>query len=167
MIEEYLEKLRAELTSAEADPALIQDAVYDAEEYLNRESSEFEGKDTEDALKELIENYGTPKEVASAYLEAELTVARALRFPEPRPHKSFASRFFGVLSDPRTYGAFFYMFLSLATGIAYFTLASVGLSVSLAMSVMIFGIPIMLLFLSLIRGVSFVEGRVVEAAARR
>ena len=163
MIEEYLEKLRAELASAGADSALIQDAQYDAEEYLHSESSENEGENPEDAVKELIENYGTPKEVAAAYLEAELTVEKAMRFPEPHPRKSLASRFFGVLTDPRTYGAFFYMFLSLVTGIAYFTLAVTGISLSVGLSIMIFGIPVILLFLSLIRGVSFLEGRVVEA----
>lgn len=161
MIDEYLDKLREELIDVKADPAVIQDALYDAKEYLQGESSEAE--DSENVLKSLIENFGTPAEVAAAYLEAELTVEQALRFPESPPNKSLISRFFGVLADPHTYGAFFYMFLSLATGIAYFTLAVTGLSLSVGLSVMIFGIPVMLLFLSLIRGVSFVEGRAVEA----
>lgn len=175
MIEEYVKKLRAELLAAGADPAVIQDAVYDAEEYLRSEASAAGGQSAEDAegvqdtegtekvLKGLIDGYGTPAEVAASYLEAELTVAQALRLPEPVKHHSLLGRIFGVFIDPRTYGALFYMFLSLATGIAYSTLAVTGLSLSLGMAILIFGIPVMLLFLSLIRGVSFVEGRVVEA----
>ncbi len=156
MIKEYVEQLRTELVEAGADPALIQDAVYDAEEYF---SSEDEG----DPFDRLSKNYGTPQEVAASYLESELTVAEALRLPKPIRRRSLPGRFFGVLTDPRAYGALFYMFLSFATGIAYFTLATVGLSTSIAMSIMIFGIPVVLLFLSLIRGVSFIEGRLVEA----
>ncbi len=156
MIKEYVEQLKTELVEAGADPALIQDAVYDAEEYFGSE-------DGDDTFERLSKNYGTPHEVAASYLESELTVAEALRLPKPAPRRSLLGRFFGVLTDPRTYGALFYMFLSFATGITYFTLATVGVSLSIGLSIMIFGIPIVLLFLSLIRGVSFIEGRLVEA----
>lgn len=156
MIKEYVEQLRTELIEAGADPALIQDAVYDAEEY-------FSSEDASDSFDRLLKNYGTPQEVATSYLESELTVAEALRLPKPAPRRSLLGRFFGVLADPRTYGALFYMFLSFATGITYFTLATVGVSLSISLSIMIFGIPVVLLFLSLIRGVSFIEGRLVEA----
>ena len=42
-IPEYLEQLRYELRSA--DPALLQDALYDAEEYLRSELAENPGTD--------------------------------------------------------------------------------------------------------------------------
>ncbi len=155
MIEEYVRELRAQLAKSGADAALVQDAVYDAQEYFASEGG--------DTFEHLAKTYGTPQEVATSYLESELTVAEALRLPGPVVRRSLAGRFFGVLADPRTYGALFYMFLSFATGIVYFTLASVGLSLSLGLSILIFGIPVVLLFLSLIRGVSFIEGRLVEA----
>ena len=41
-IPEYLDQLRAALTGS--DPALVQDALYDAEEYLRSEMSENPGK---------------------------------------------------------------------------------------------------------------------------
>lgn len=163
MIEEYLEKLKSELTKAGADPALIQDAVYDAEEYLRSEMMEIPDSETGAAFEQLTESYGAPEEVAASYLEAELTTAKALRLPEHPQSESAIKRFFGVLTDPRTYGVLLYMVLSLATGIAYFTLAVTGLSLSLGMAILIIGLPIMLIFLGLIRGVSFIEGRLVEA----
>ena len=163
MIEEYLEKLKAELAGAGADPALIQDAVYDAEEYFRSEPAGDEGDDPEAVFKRLIEGYGAPHEVAASYLEAELAVDKAMRLPAQDKRRSILGRFFGVLADPRTYGALFYMLLAMMTGTAYFTLAITGVILSISTAILIFGLPFMLLFLSLIRGVSFVEGRLVEA----
>src|SRR6185437_6562364 len=115
-IKEYLAQLRTAL--AGADPAMIQDALYDAEEHLRSE------------LAEIATTYGAPDEVSDIYRTTEKTVARALRTPPPRPRGSAFGRFFGVLADPHTYGALFYMLLSLATGIFYFTWAVTGLSMS-------------------------------------
>ena len=56
-----------------------------------------------------------------------------------------------------------YMLLSLATGIIYFTIVVTGFSLSLGMAILIIGIPIMLLFLAVVRAVSLAEGRLVEA----
>jgi hypothetical protein len=70
---------------------------------------------------------------------------------------------FGVLVDPRAYGALIYMLLSLATGIFYFTWAVTGVSLTLGLAVLIIGIPFALLFIGSIRVISWVEGRVVEA----
>ena len=60
----YLEELRAEL--AGTDPAVAQDALYDAEEYLRAELAVVQEQagdqqpDTDAALAEIIERYGTP-----------------------------------------------------------------------------------------------------------
>jgi len=89
-------------------------------------------------------------------------VARALRSPPPRPRRSALGRFFGVLADPHTYGALFYMLLALATGIFYFTWAVTGLSLSAGFAVMIFGLPFFLLFMASVRGLSLLESRIVE-----
>src|ERR1700689_5341694 len=93
-IDEYLKQLRAAL--AGQDAALVQDALYDAEEYLR----------------------------------AEVKGKAALKTPAPAsasPHAGGLRRFFGVFMDVRAYTSLFYMLLSLATGILYFTFVVTGL----------------------------------------
>ena len=159
-IPEYLEQLRAALRGA--DPAMIQDAVYDAEEYLRSELAEQSGKSEAEVIASVAGSYGAPEEVAEIYRDTEVTVNRALRAPAPPKRSSLLGKFFGVIVDPRTYGALFYMLLSLATGIVYFTVVTTGLSMSLGLLVLIIGVPLLVLFLGLIRVLSLVEGRVVE-----
>jgi hypothetical protein len=55
------------------------------------------------------------------------------------------------------------MILALVTGIIYFTWTVTGISVGASMIFLIIGIPIIILFLYSIRGIAFVEGRIVEA----
>jgi hypothetical protein len=69
---------------------------------------------------------------------------------------------FGVVIDPAVYKAWFYMILSLATGIAAFTIVVTGVSVSVGCSVLIVGIPLFLLVLGIVRALSLAEGRLVE-----
>jgi uncharacterized membrane protein len=157
-IEAYLAELKTAL--AGADPALVQDAVYDAEEYLR--SAVAEGGGTQEAVASAIDAYGTPAEIASAYRETERTVAAALRRPAPVKSGNAFARFFGVIADPSAWGALFYMILSLATGIIYFTVVVTGLSLSLSMMILIVGVPIALLFLGAVRAISLAEGRIVE-----
>ncbi len=159
-IPEYLEQLRAALRGA--DPAMIQDALYDAEEYLRSELAEQSGKNEAEVIASVAGSYGAPEEVAEIYRDTEVTVSRALRAPAPRKRESALGKFFGVVVDPRTYGALFYMLLSLATGIVYFTVVTTGVSLSLGLMILIIGIPLLVLFLALIRVLSLVEGRIVE-----
>ena len=159
-IPEYLEQLRAALRGA--DPAMIQDALYDAEEYLRSELAEQSGKSEAEVIASVAGSYGAPEEVAEIYRDTEVTVSRALRAPAPRKRESALGKFFGVVVDPRTYGALFYMLLSLATGIVYFTVVTTGVSLSLGLIILIIGIPLLVLFLALIRVLSLVEGRIVE-----
>ena len=163
-IPEYLEQLRAALRGA--DPAMIQDALYDAEEYLRSElAANFAGRSSRseaEVIAAVAGSYGAPEEVAEIYRDTEVTVNRALRAPAAPKRKSVWGQFFGVIVDPRTYGALFYMLLSLATGIVYFTVVTTGLSLSLGLLILIIGIPMLVLFLGLIRVLSLVEGRIVE-----
>jgi uncharacterized membrane protein len=159
-IEQYLEQIRAALGAA--DPALIQDALYDAEEHLRAERAEHPDESEAAVLARVAGSYGSPEEVAAIYLDTEVTVARALRSPPPAPRKGAIARFFGVAADPRTYGALFYMLLSLATGIFYFTWVVTGLSLSAGLFILIIGIPFLVLFLATVRVLSLVEGRIVE-----
>ncbi|MGQ4583024.1 sensor domain-containing protein [Lysobacter sp. F60174L2] len=160
-IAEYLDRLRRAL--AGADPALVQDALYDAEEYLRSELAENPGKSEAAVIASVAGSYGAPGEVADIYRDTEVTVQTALRPPHRAPHRSLAGRFFGVAAEPRTYAALFYMLLSLATGIFYFTWVVFGVSFSLGMSVLIIGIPILILYFGSVRVLSLVEGRLVEA----
>lgn len=192
-IRDYLDRLRAEL--AGADPAVVQDALYDAEEYLRGEVDAAAAGGAEPDVAAIVERYGEPAEIAAAYLEQERIAAAALRRPaaafgatRPMPAapsartgtptaplpavpaaggpraaaRSVLGRFFGVLADPHAWGSLFYMLLALVTGIAYFTIVVAGLSMSLGMMVLIIGVPILLLFIGVVRAVSFLEGRLVE-----
>ena len=159
-IPEYLAQLRAAL--AGADPALVQDALYDAEEYLRSELAEQPGRSEAEVIASVAGSYGAPEEVADIYRDTEATVQTALRAPAPPPRRSLAGRFFGVAADPRTYGAMFYAVLALATGIFYFTWVVTGIALSLGLSVIIIGIPFVILFLGSVRLLSLVEGRIVE-----
>ncbi len=159
-IPEYLEQLRAALRGA--DPAMVQDALYDAEEYLRSELAEQTGKNEAEVIASVAGSYGAPEEVAEIYRDTEVTVNRALRAPAQPKRRSALGRFFGVVIDPRTYGALFYMLLSMATGIVYFTVVTTGVSLSLSLMILIIGIPLLVLFLALIRVLSLVEGRIVE-----
>ena len=162
-IREYLDQLRAELRGA--DPAMIQDALYDAEEHLRAELAEHPEQDEAVILAKVATSYGAPDEVAEIYRVKEGEVEQALRPRRALPlaEKSFIAKFFGVAVDPRAYAAMFYMVLAMATGIFYFTWVVAGLSLSAGFAILIIGIPFIILFFATVRALSFVEGKIVEA----
>ena len=162
-IEEYLNALKIEMK--DADAALVQDAQADAYEHLSTALSVAREANSEigeaDALKKIIDEYGSPEETASAYREVERRTSPALKqVVKPR---SALGRFFGVYTDPRAWGALFYMLIAFVTGIFYFTWAVTGISLSISLLIFIFGFPIALLFLLSVRGLALLEGRLVEA----
>lgn len=159
-IPEYLDQLRYELRSA--DPALVQDALYDAEEYLRSELAENPGISEADMLARIATSYGAPEEVAAIYRDTEVQVRHALHTPRPPPRRSALGRFFGVAADPRAWAGLFYMLLSMATGTVYFTTVAMGLSLSVGLAILIIGIPVAILFIGIVRMLSLVEGRIVE-----
>ena len=187
-IAEYLEQLRNELRGA--DPAMIQDALYDAEEHLRAELAEHPELAEAQMLAQVVRSYGAPDEVAGIYRAKDEIVQSALRPgnwmpvarqpaldaaatvpPETSRSKASETRqhgalrqFFAVGSDPRSYAALFYMLLSLATGIFYFTWVTVGLSLSAGLSILIIGLPFIVLFFGSVRILALVEGRLVETA---
>jgi hypothetical protein len=122
-IEQYLRQLREAL--AGEDNALVQDALYDAEEYLRAELAAARTltppQSEADVLERIASTYGAPEEVAAAYRTTEAKVTAALRLPPPVPKQTVLGRFFSVYSDSRTYGALFYLLLAMFTGIFYFT----------------------------------------------
>src|SRR5215472_11772874 len=162
-IDEYLKQLRAGLEGE--DPALIQDALYDSEEYLRAEVAAHAGKSEGDVLELIASTYGAPDEVAAAYRATDAEVSKALRTP-PRPAAARAgawAKFFGVFLDPRAYLSLSFMLLSLATGILYFTIAITGLSISVGFAILIIGVPFFLAFIGATRVIALGEGRLLEA----
>jgi uncharacterized membrane protein len=162
-IEEYLKQLRDALSGE--DPALIQDALYDAEEYLRAEVAAHPGKTEADVLELIASTYGAPDEVAAAYRDTEAKVKAALQPPPPRRTEPVSPMrsFFSIFSDSRAYTSLFYMLLSLATGIVYFTFVVTGLSTSFGLAILIIGLPFFLVFIGMARVMSLGEGRLLEA----
>lgn len=160
-VEQYLDALRSAL--AGADKALIQDALYDAEEHLRSELAQRAGADESTVLADIVASYGAPDEVADAYRSNEATIQKALRTPPPPPRSSALGRFFGVYADPRAYLSMLYMLLALVTGIVYFVFAVTGLSLSVGLAILIIGVPFFLLFVGTARVLALAEGRLVEA----
>jgi uncharacterized membrane protein len=187
-IEQYLAELKTEF--AGSDRATVQDALSDAEEYLRTAldtALKSEARNSEaEVLASIIEKYGSPKEIAAAYKEIESrtppafgrTAYREIKPPAPPAPplpppvaairavpdtRNIFARFFGVFAEARTWGSFLYLMLAMFIGIAYFTWAVTGISVSLGLLVIIVGIPTAGLFLLSVRGIALIEGRLVEA----
>jgi len=163
-IEEYLGLLKAELNGSDA--ATVQDALADAEEHLRAAFTSLREKQPEtpeeEALRQVIEQYGSPEETASAYKEVERRTVPQLTHETPRNTLPLGG-FFGVYTDARAWGALLYMLIAFVTGVFYFTWAITGLSLTVSFSILIFGLPFALLFLLSVRGLALLEGRIVEA----
>lgn len=164
-VEEYLDALKGELQGR--DNATVQDALADAEEHLTTALEALREGQPElaeaDALGQVIEQYGTPEETAAAYMEVERRTFPGLVPATTKKQGSLLGRFFGIYADPRAWGSLLYMLIAFVTGIAYFTWAVTGLSLSVSFAIFIFGLPVALLFLLSVRGVAWLEGRLVEA----
>jgi uncharacterized membrane protein len=161
-VEEYLHQLKKELNGC--DRATIQDAISDAEEYLRNTLETRPDLAEADALLPIVEKYGTPEEVAAAYREVESRVPATLAQAGHSGEKSPVSRFFGVFTEPKAWGALLFLLLfSLFSGIIYFVWAITGISLSLGFSVLIIGLPFLGLFVLSVQGIALIEGRVVEA----
>jgi len=162
-IDEYLKQLRGAL--AEEDTALIQDALYDAEEYLRAEVAAHPERSEADVLELISSTYGAPEEVAAAYRDTEAKVKAALRPPPPpaTTQRSGIRRFFGVFMDVRAYTSLFYMLLTLATGIIYFTFVITGVALSAGFAILVIGIPFFLAYIGIARVIALGEGRLLEA----
>jgi len=164
-VSEYLKELKRELEGC--DPALIQDALSDAEGHLRMAleealSSEPSASETE-VITPIIEKYGNPKEIASAYRAIESRTSPSLAVSRRKEKRSSLARFFSVLAEPKAWGAFFYLLLSFVTGIVFGGWALTAGFISLSSLVFIIGLPLFGLFLLSIRGIALLEGRIVEA----
>src|SRR5215472_6682837 len=157
----YLEALQAALKGS--SPGLISDALADAEEHLQGEIASKPNQSEAEVLASVVDTYGTPAEIAEEYKSMEATINGP--FPKSEQAPEHHHGFFGVIGDPRAYGALMYMLLSLVTGIFYFTWTVTFGAISLSFLIFIIGILLMLLFLGSIRVLSHVEGRIVEGCS--
>ena len=159
-LDDYLKQLRDALRGA--DPALVQDALYDAEEHIRTMLAERPGTSESEVLSEVAGSYGAPDEVAEIYRDTEIKITRALKPPPPRPAGNPLSQVLAIYSDPSAYGALFYMLLALATGIFYFSWTTTGIGLSLGFAILIIGLPFLVLFIGSLRLLMLIEGRLVE-----
>jgi uncharacterized membrane protein len=161
----YLRQLKEELKNC--DRATVQDALSDAEEYLRNALENLRqskpGISEESVFPSVVEEYGTPVEIAEAYKKVEARTSPSLAVRTRQQNTFFLSRFFGVVIEPRAWGALLYLLFTLATGIIYFTWTVTGISLSLGLLVLIVGIPIAGIFILSTRGLALLEGRMVEA----
>lgn len=167
-VDQYLRALKTALSGAPT--GLVADALADCEEHLRGALAAHPGQSEAAVFADMARSYGSPEEVAAEY--------RAMDLPPSSPFSNTPAdvpvtlepataprrwTLFNVFSDPHTYGAMLYMLLALATGVFYFTWAVVGCSLSAGLAVLIVGIPFFLLFISSVRLLSLIEGRVIEA----
>jgi uncharacterized membrane protein len=157
----YLGALTGALKSLRCPAGLISDACADAEEHLNNEIASHPEQSEAEILASVIETYGTPDEIAEEYKSMEATLSGP--FPKSDEPEERHYGFFGVVRDPRAYGALMYMLLSLVTGIFYFVWTLTFGIISLVFVIFIIGIPLALVYLASIRALGHIEGRIVES----
>jgi hypothetical protein len=160
-VEAYLARLKEEMQGC--DTATIRDALSDAEEHLRSAMETQEDGQESQTLQQIMAEYGSPEETAEAYRSLEKRFSPTLQPSNGRYRRPFLARFFGVFGEPRAWGALLYMLLALVTGTVYFSWGVTGLSVSIGMSILIFGLPLAALFMLSFRGIALLEGRIVEA----
>jgi hypothetical protein len=159
-VKAYLDALTGALKAQKCSPGLISDALADAEEHLNNEIANHPEQSEAAVLASVIETYGTPAEIAEEYKSMEATISGP--FPKADLPEEKRYGFFGVIRDPRAYGALLYMLLSLVTGIAYFTFVITGVALSFGLFITLIGIPLGLLVIGMTRLLAHAEGRLVE-----
>lgn len=173
-IESYLSALKEALRGS--DPALIQDALWDAETHLRSSlATQIEkapGLSEGEALKAVIESYGSPEEVAEAYRERDVIVQQALHPHRPPPSAAAEAQaaplaawpgVLEVLWTPKAYTSLLYLIMALPVGIFFFTWAVTGISLSAGLMVLIVGLPFAIAFMGSVRLLALAEGRLVDA----
>lgn len=164
-IEKYLDDLREAMSGL--DRSTVQDALANSEDHLRSaleaELSENPGLKPDEVIEGIIENYGSPEDIRDVYSDIEQYTTPVFSQGKVPKRKGGLKGFLGVAGEPGAWAACLYMVLSFITGTFYFCWAVTGLSLSLSLIVLIIGIPITILFFLSVRGLGFVEGRIVEA----
>ena len=164
-VDEYLKQLRQELKGC--DPALIQDALADAEEFLRTALISAQNENTDisekEALVPIFDKYGSPGEIASAYEEIESRISPSLTPTTPKRDRSSLVKCLNIYGDSQAWAAVLYLIFSAITGTIFGLWTLAGAGVSLCTLILIIGIPLLGLYLLSLRGIALIEGRIVEA----
>jgi hypothetical protein len=163
-IKKYLADLEGRLEGA--DPAIVVDALDDAEEHLEEMVQDLieskEQTNTKDAVSAACESYGAPGIVAKGYLKQDKSWQKKKKKAK-HEEGSLLKRTFGVYVQGRTYLSMLYLFLMFPLGIFYFTYIVTGFSLCAGLIVTIIGIPLGILFLLSFLGLGWFHGRLTEA----
>lgn len=157
-IGQYLAELKRAL--AGQDKALIQDALFDAEDHLRAALAE--ASDPTESFPEIVDSYGSPQEIALLYSEMETTVQHAIHGKRQSVTPLIRNRFFAVLTNGDAYRALLYTLLAAPLGLAYFAWVALFGMTSLAASLLLIGLPLFLIFLKSMQLFSLFEGRLIE-----
>ncbi len=162
-IDDYLRQLRAALEGE--DPSLIQDALYDAEEYLRAEVAAHPANP-----RRMCWNSSRVPTEHPTKSRPRTETQRSRSKPRcARPRRGalktqvvrgVSSASFSTHARTRRSSI---LLLTLATGVMYFVLVVVGVSLSAGLAILIIGVPFFLVFISITRVVSLGEGRLIEA----
>lgn len=155
-VDDYLRQLRVALEGA--PPALIQDALGDAEDYLREEVALDAYKPESEVVARVTRSFGLPGEVAAEYRAVEQRFERRHNLAPAGPRKGF----FSIALDAQAWAGLLYALIALPIGILYFTWVITGVSLSAGLAILIIGVPFTLLFLASIRILALLEGRLIE-----
>lgn len=159
-IKQYLKELTHALKGL--DPALIADALDDAEEHLELAVEEYvtsEKKDKKEALKIAIEEYGSPLDIAEEYRRLESEKVEEVMTKKKR---SLFYQIVGVYVEPKTYLNLTYLLLQFPLGFIYFSYLAVAALATAVLVITLIGIPLGILFLFSIFALSWFHGRMSE-----
>jgi multidrug transporter EmrE-like cation transporter len=161
-VDDYLRDLRRALQ--DAPPALVQDALGDAEDYLREEVALEPFTPESEVVARIARVFGQPHEVAAEYLAVEerMQMRRAPHAPVHKGATPARRGFFAIGTDWRAYGGLLYALLALPLGVFYFAWVATGISLSIGFAILIFGIPFTLLFILSVRMLALFEGRLIE-----
>jgi len=173
VVRSYLAQLGLELEGADA--ALRHDAIIDAEQHLRAAIAA--GATAEMAVAE----YGTPTEIARAYLDAEheprswhITPATAatssssaltpVDIPAVSKHQRLRDiPIIGVWFDRRAWGAIVYFgAVGFVLSLAYFVWSVTIGSLVIGLAPILIGVPLVVLLLGSARAICLFEGKIVE-----
>ena len=158
-IKQYVKELKDALKGL--DPALIADALDDAEEHLELAVEEYvtsKKRDKKGALEIAIKEYGSPLDIAEEYRKLEPEKEKVIT-----KKQSLFYQIVGVYIEPRTYLNLAYLLLQFPLGIIYFSYIAVAALATAALVIIVIGIPLGIMFLVSIFGLSWFHGRVSEA----
>lgn len=160
----YIAQLALELEGADA--ALRHDAIIDAEQHLN--AAILAGASADIAIVE----YGTPVEIARAYLDADSTHRSWRAAPSTADHRTVATPtrrhlheipVIGAWFDRRAWGAVAYFgTVGFILSIGYFIWSVAIGSLVIGLAPILIGIPLLVLLLGSARALCLFEGKVVQ-----